>query len=321
MSAGYKYKLADCDVADKRALESYRAKRATWLSWINTDEHHAIWDVLAGMVWTDISFRSLTQFAIDDENSALHNTLLTEALIGGQVATQVLAIRRRVDNRGDDVISLRKLLKDIRSNFPLLTRENYVCFDGLPYDYEAVQRKDMANRVGKGFFWGATEGPEAYGTSRMGHEQFDRLAGIDDAKRCRTDRLPLCLLDTIEKWVDDSDAGELAKWSHAYLAHAGGPTKRDIEAGFVTTNKIRASIKALVRVTEALSAWLLWSSGRSGSLMPVAQFNPFEKLDSPIMRIGGQDDAYKLWHQLSDDSYCYLEGLEAELIQRANAVR
>jgi hypothetical protein len=55
--------------------------------------------------------------------------------------------------------------------------------------------------------------------------------------------------------------------------------------------------------------------------MPVAQFNPFEKLDSPIMRIGGQDDAYKLWHQLSDDSYCYLEGLEAELIQRANAVR
>jgi hypothetical protein len=51
MNADYKYKLAVCDVADKRTLESYRAKRATWLSWINTDEHHAIWDVLAGMVW------------------------------------------------------------------------------------------------------------------------------------------------------------------------------------------------------------------------------------------------------------------------------
>jgi hypothetical protein len=65
MNADYKYKLAVCDVADKRALE-------------------------------------------------LHNTLLTEALIGGHVAMQVLAIRRLVDNRGDDVISLRKLLKDIR---------------------------------------------------------------------------------------------------------------------------------------------------------------------------------------------------------------
>ena len=105
MSTDYKYKLADCDVTDRRALESYRAKRATWLSWINADEHHAIWDVLSGMVWTDVSFRALTQFAIDAENSALHNTLLTEALIGGHVATQVLAIRRLVDNRGDDVIS------------------------------------------------------------------------------------------------------------------------------------------------------------------------------------------------------------------------
>jgi hypothetical protein len=319
MSTDYKYKLADCDVTDRRALESYRAKRATWLSWINADEHHAIWDVLSGMVWTDVSFRALTQFAIDAENSALHNTLLTEALIGGHVATQVLAIRRLVDNRGDDVISLRKLIKDIRSHFGLFTRENYVCFDGLPYDYEAVQLKDMPNRVGKGFFWGATEGPEAYGTSRMGHEQFDKLAGIDTAKRCRTDRLPVSLLDTIEKWVEDSGAGELAKWSHAYLAHAGGPTKRDIEAQFVTTNKIRDSIKALVRVTEAISAWLLWSGGRSGSLMPTAQFNPFEKLDNPIMRAGSQDDAYKLWHQLSDDSNHYLDGVEEELIQRVKA--
>jgi hypothetical protein len=164
-----------------------------------------------------------------------------------------------------------------------------------------------------------TEGPEGYGTSRMGHEQFDKLAGIDTAKRCRTDRLPVSLLDTIEKWVEDSGAGELAKWSHAYLAHAGGPKKRDIEAQFVTTNKIRDSIKAVVRVTEAISAWLLWSGGRSGSLMPTAQFNPFEKLDNPIMRAGGQDDAYKLWHQLSDDSNHYLDGVEEELIQRVKA--
>ena len=67
MHTDYKYKLADCDVTDRRALESYRAKRATWLSWINADEHHAIWDVLSGMVWTDVSFRALAQFAIDAE--------------------------------------------------------------------------------------------------------------------------------------------------------------------------------------------------------------------------------------------------------------
>jgi hypothetical protein len=34
-----------------------------------------------------------------------------------------------------------------------------------------------------------------------------------------------------------------------------------------------------------------------------------------------QDDAYKLWHQLSDDSKFYLEGVETELIQRVKAAR
>jgi hypothetical protein len=48
--------------------------------------------------------------------------------------------------------------------------------------------------------------------------------------------------------------------------------------------------------------------------MPVAQFNPFEKLDKPIMQAGGDAAAYKLWHQLSDERNRYLDGVDAELI-------
>ena len=44
----------------------------------------------------------------------------------------------------------------------------------------------------------------------------------------------------------------------------------------VTANKITDAIKAMARVTEAISAWLLFAGGRSSSLMPVAQFNPLE---------------------------------------------
>jgi hypothetical protein len=158
MPDDYDYPIAQCDVPAERhaALQAYRDKRRQWLSWIDTDEHHAIWQVPSAMVWKDVSFRVLAQFAINNENSGLHNSLLTEALLDGHVATQVLAIRRLMDSRNTDIISLRRLVKDLKRHFQLLTRENYVCFDGLPYDYEAVQRVDMMERAGKGFFWGET---------------------------------------------------------------------------------------------------------------------------------------------------------------------
>lgn len=85
----------------------------------------------------------------------------------------------------------------------------------------------------------------------------------------------------------------------------------------VTANKITDAIKALARVTEAISACLLFAGGRASSLMPVAQFNPFEKLDKPIMPADGKAEAYKLWHQLSDERNRYLAGVDAELIGRA----
>jgi len=93
-----------------------------------------------------------------------------------------------------------------------------------------------------------------------------------------------------------------------------GSTRTSI---MVTANKITDAIKALARVTEAISAWLLFAGGRSNSLMPVAQFNPFEKLDTPIMRAGvragAETDAYRLWRQLSDERNRYLEDVDVEL--------
>jgi hypothetical protein len=34
---------------------------------------------------------------------------------------------------------------------------------------------------------------------------------------------------------------------------------------------------------------------------------------------GGEDDAYKLWHRLSDEANCYLDGVEDELIGRVKS--
>jgi hypothetical protein len=36
-------------------------------------------------------------------------------------------------------LSLPRLVKDLERNRDLFTRENYICHDGLPYDYQAVR--------------------------------------------------------------------------------------------------------------------------------------------------------------------------------------
>jgi hypothetical protein len=140
------------------------------------------------MVWTDVAFKTLTNFAVGDDGNALNNPLMIEALLHGHVATQVLAIRRLVDDGNSDIISLRRLVKDMRRNFALFTRENYVCFDGLPYDYEAVRHTrfmENAGNWGKGGIWVPTSGPQGDCISESAHRQFDQLAGIDPAKRSR----------------------------------------------------------------------------------------------------------------------------------------
>jgi hypothetical protein len=313
----YQYAIGQCDVPPERhsALEAYRAKRRQWLEWLDTDEHHAIWTSVLALVWNDVSFRTLAQLAVDNPESCLGNTLVAEKLIDGHVATQILAIRRLVDN-GRNVISLRSLIKDVRRNVKLFTRENYVCFDGLPYDYEAVRR---TNRAGKVPFWGATKGPDAWATSSMVHEHFDRLSGVNAANRSREDRLPVALVDAVEGWLDNSHADELAGWSHAFLAHAGSAKSREkIKQAIVNNNKITEAIRVIARVTEGISAEILYASGRLNSLMPTAQFDQLENLDKPVMRADQETRAYEMWDGLSAERDRFCEGVGEELISAIN---
>jgi hypothetical protein len=166
------------------------------------------------------------------------------------------------------------------------------------------------------------DGPEAAGTSELLHRQFDKLSGIDPSRRSREDRLPASLISTVEKWLDESGADDLARWSSTYLAHAGGPERRkEIADLTVTSNKITEAIRMLARATEGISAYILCAGGRSNALMPIAQFNPFEKLDRQIMQTGGEADAYKCWHGFCDERNAYLDGVECALIGKPSAVK
>jgi hypothetical protein len=130
----------------------------------------------------------------------------------------------------------------------------------------------------------------------------------------RDDKLPpfrLSMGQSLE--VPFRTANELAEWSHAYLAHAGGPESRKRIAELtVTANKITDAIKALARVTEAILAWLLFAGGRSRqpdagrTIRSIRKAGPADH--------GATAEADALWQRLSAEHDRYLDGFEDDLI-------
>ena len=311
--SGYEYSVVDCDVSDKAGLERYRRKRTAWVNWLDDDEHHAIWQVLTQMVWNEVAFNTLAGIADADGDSALNNTLIIEAVLNGHAAMQVLAIRRLTDTT-KNVLSLSKLLQDIRSHRELLTRENYVAFDGLPYDYAVVEEEHFTTR-GSGVMWLDTTGPGAFESARRAHEQFDRLSGVSPDRRKRDDRVPAKLIDTIERWITDCGAKDIADWSHSYLTHAGSLASRQAIAGYgVNGAKIATAIKGLARAAEAVATYLLYSSGRMNALMATPQFDQFERLEHAALSSTSGVDPSLVWNTLTREYDGSLDEVEEDLI-------
>ncbi len=193
-------------------------------------------------------------------------------------------LRNKSQNKSTDVISLRRLVNDVKRNWSIFTRENYVCYDGLPYDYATIQTQELRERHGQGPFCADTFGPRARTISRFRHEQFDRLSRVSPDRRARTNLLPKSIIVTIDRWLEQSGAEQLKDWSDNFLAHAAGPERRNrSKFAAINPDKISEVIRALARVTEAISFYLVDEGGRSNAIMPVATFDQFEKLDFPIM--------------------------------------
>lgn len=146
--ADYKYPVEECDVSDHAKLEEYRRKRSEWIVQFQTDET-SVSSQLHTMLWHCAVFQTVNEsrrLALESGGrSAALNGMLAEFIDHGFIAIQSLSIRKLLEkgaakpNR--QVVSLRRLLDDLREHRALVTREMYVCHDALPYDYEPVKER------------------------------------------------------------------------------------------------------------------------------------------------------------------------------------
>lgn len=268
------------------------------------------------MLFIDLTYRIAYEPRRDTsvENIAAKSGLLMHLLDQCYVANQVLAIRRLLDRR-KDVISLRRLLTDICENRYLLTREIYVCYDGLPYDSESWQSlpPDRETQI----FGITAPGLANYARSRVRHEVFDRLSGVSPEARERTDRIRDDVFNRLEGWINTSPAEKLITLSHKFFAHAAEPTSRgSLEYSGIKLVDIAEIHRALVRVERALTDQILFIGvGRDvgRDVVPMAPLGLFKGLDNPYVLSDSIERMHQLWEQLSDDRNKWALGIADDL--------
>ncbi len=305
----YAFDVDRCSVDNKALLIQFRAKRSEWMDWLERDVHHNIWGQIHSIMWDDAVYRSLNEarrFASAGNPTAAINGMFGMFIDRGYVSTQILGICKITDRSDNDpkkgVISLRRLFDDIGDHHHIMTRENFVSYDGLPYDYAAAQQAHIDSETPEELAksrWVPTKGPDAYGASQMVHNAFDKLSGIAADKRTRTDLIHKDVFKTIGAWFDAPIFGKLRTHRNKFIGHAADKFSRQIaplsRLG-LSLDEIAGAQRIIVRIATAIGSHILYGSALGG-VVPTPQFNVFENLEMPVVPAANIDEISEWWRR------------------------
>lgn len=312
----YKTRIEECDVEDQEALALYRDKRYEWLSWyeIRQGEPNTVQAQIFNMIYLDLVYRVLVvpRFKADEHlEIAAKSNVLAHFLDQAYVASQILAFRRLLDTR-NDVFSLRRLLDDIRKHRLLITREIYVCNDGLPYDSEGWSSLPDQG-IEAGIFGVNAPQFAKYTRSRARHETFDRLSAVSPTARKRCDRIDVSVFQKLKNWLTDSTADKLILLSHKFFAHASSADSRGaLQYSGITLADVDKVQRALVRVERAITDLVLFI-GISRDVVPMPPLGLLKGLDAPYTTgelIQAMDEQ---WDQLVAERNQWSKGIVEDL--------
>ena len=304
---GYKYKIDECDVSDKKSLEKFREKHSEWVNWFGVDDENTIANQIYSMMWGDAASRSLVEayrFSSEDNPTAHENEMLAGLLYDGYLANQMLAITKLID-KDDKVVSLRRLFDEIKENRHLFTRENFVSHDGLPYDYAEVQEAEFQRRIAENRLnrseWVDTKGPKAYGTSELMHNAFDEISGVAPENRCRKDLITKDVFEQIECLFGDAAFGKIKTYRDKFIGHAASQESRKKIQQNLHHDDLMKAHKILLRITRKIADIL--GTG-IGNPVPLAH-GVFQNLDKPLIASTNMSKMKEWWrkHHLERDSW------------------
>jgi hypothetical protein len=297
----YEYTIEQCDVPDvrRRSLAEYRSFRSKCLEYMRGDANTSVSNQLHSLTWHTAVFRTLNEARRLEPNRPV-NGAMWDLITAGYANLMTLGIRRMVD-KDPRTDSLWNVIAQVERRPELLTREKFICYDGLPYDYE-VGFKDylssLSPKSGGGAHWLVTKGPEAWGTSEMMHEAFDRLSGNLN-KRKRTDQIQPSIIASIKSLLSSESIQSVCTMADRVVAHAERLDDNSGEAPRVTYKDIDNALGQLIQVTNYLSGSFFYDTA-IGSAVPTPQYNVLEPLDSPWTSPEMLPKLHQYWNEVCE---------------------
>jgi hypothetical protein len=282
-------------VINQPRLTGYLTKRTQWLSWYETGagESNSLQDQWFSMLLSEMSYRVAKDEAAREPDWVLNIPFISYLLNSGYFSSQVLATRRMLDKR-PDVVSLRRLINDIRENKTLITREVYVSFDGTSYEPALPEIEIPGLQPSDSPF-------SDWNKSRVRQERFDRLSGIGPGLRSRDDLINDSIFQKLNDWIDSTAASKLITFSHKYLAHAAEQSSIDpampTGASFAEVEGIH---KAVAQSMRAIYDIIL-SSGIYSEVVPGVPLGFFGKVWHNSQLIPSTARMNKHWDEMADE--------------------
>ena len=302
----YDYPVDECDVVDKARLARFREKRDEWLGWLYDDELHAIDAQISGLLWTDATFRLVNASRRHAHEAggpfATLNGDIARLIDMGYLHQQLSGLRRLMEpasnNPKRQIISLRRLLDDVREHHHLITREVFVCLDGLPFEYAEGQQEDIMRR-GPGVHCWPTKGPKAWDMSESMHDCFDGLRGQPGDRQNREEPVGLAQLDRADAILDAAPFATATILLNKTIAHAADPVSRHgAPLDGIPFKDLWTCQKALLQAAVLVSGVI--GASKPGGL-PIAQYDVSEAWDAPFAPADGLDAMIREWDQENEE--------------------
>jgi len=297
--SGYSVSPEQCDVSNVESLNAFRECRTRWLNLMNTEPQHAVWFQIYGMLWNYVAFRVANESRrlahASGEPRAAQNGLIGELLDRGFIATQALAVRRLQERANKEpekqVVSLGRVLDDIAAHQKFITRENFVAFDGAPYDY--TRDRPPIERVGG---WRALD---KFDHAADAHGLFDRLSGVSPDNRSRMDRMKSNVLGNMFRRLKDQSVVDVADYATKFIAHSSEQqSRRSDSVEGLSFVQLEDCHRALYEVAWKVSVFVLNESDHAA--LPVPQGDILIHLDRAWSTEEDHAQLLSMWDKYDD---------------------